>query len=132
MSDQTPSPNGQPRRRGPVLRNDPTVRVAARFALLITVVGVAVLIAAAWWASGCDAGAMPDAACGVPQRAALALAAPVVLFAGATRAFVRTYRRYRAGEQWWGWQGAGWFLLMLCFAILLMSGVPIAGPGLFD
>ncbi|MGV0634255.1 hypothetical protein ABQE69_11265 [Mycolicibacillus trivialis] len=115
-----------------MLRNDPTVGVAARFALLVTVVGVAVLLVAGWWASGCDGGAMGDAACGVPQRAALALASPMILFAGAMRAFVRTYRRYRAGEQWWGWQGAGWFLLMLCFAILLMSGAPIAGPALFD
>ncbi|ULN52017.1 hypothetical protein [Mycolicibacillus parakoreensis] len=114
--------------RRSALRNDPTVRAAARFALLVAAVGVAVLIVASLWASGCDSSAAPGAACGAPQRIALALAAPAVFFAGAIRAFVRTYRRYRDRQPWWGWQGAGWFLLMLCFAILFMAGVPIAGP----
>ncbi len=122
------SPEGTGERRSP-LRNDPTVRVAVRFALLVTALGVAVLIVASLWASGCDNSSDPGAACGAPPRIALALAAPAVFFAGAIRAFARTYQRYRDRQPWWGWQGAGWFLLMLCFAILFMAGVPIAGPG---
>ncbi|ODR11174.1 hypothetical protein BHQ15_03480 [Mycolicibacillus koreensis] len=126
--DSRRSTGGSGERRSP-LRNDPTVRAAVRFALVVAALGVVVLVVASLWASGCDSSTAPGAACGTPQRITLALAAPAVFFAGAIRAFAHTYQRYRDRQPWWGWQGAGWFLLMLCFAILFMAGVPIAGPG---
>lgn len=110
---------------------DPTVRAAARFAALISIAGVAFLVIAAAWASSCNEAAVETAACGVPQRVVLALGSPVIFFIGAVTAFVRTYRLYRDDRTWWGWQGAGWFLIMLCFLILLMAGPPIVGPPLF-
>lgn len=110
---------------------DPTVRAAARFAALISAGGVAFLLIAATWASNCDRAAVETAACGVPQRVVLALGSPVIFFVGAITAFLRTYRLYSDDRPWWGWQGAGWFLIMLCFLILLMAGPPIVGPGLF-
>ena len=44
-------------------------------------------------------------------------------------AFLRTYRVWRAGGTWGGWQGAGWFLLMLMLLALTMGFAPIAGYG---
>ncbi|WP_442928994.1 hypothetical protein [Mycobacterium sp. MS1601] len=52
------------------------------------------------------------------------VATPLVLFAGAVGAFVKTYLDWRAERTWPIWQGAGWFLLALS---LFCLGVPAMG-----
>lgn len=121
-----PSPGGD--RLG---QEDEEVRSAARFAGLTTVVGLAFVLLAAWWASTCDAAAetVETAACGRAYRSVLAAGSPAIFAAGGVRAFLRTYRVWRARGTWWGWQGAGWFLMSLMLLVLLMSAVPISGMG---
>ena len=89
--------------------------------------GVAFLVAAAVWVSTCDGATADTAACGVPQRALLAVGAPVILLIGGLRAFFRTYQTWRNHETWWAWQGAGWFLLTLMLLVLTMSMPPWPG-----
>jgi hypothetical protein len=107
------------------------VREAVRFAVTAAAVGVGFVILAAVWVSTCHgAMAVDTAACGTPQRTLLAFGAPVILLAAGLWAFLRTYRVWRDGGIWWGWQGAGWFLMMLMM-ITLTAGAPgIAGPAL--
>lgn len=109
-------------------REDSEVRAALRFAVVAAVAGVAFLIVAVLWDSTCKGAMSIDTvACGVPQLTILALGAPLILFGAGCWAFVRTYRVWRDSGTWWGWQGAGWFLLILMFVALTM-GAPIAGP----
>ncbi len=112
-------------------QEDHEVREAVRFAVTAAAVGVGFAILAAVWVSTCHGTVATDtAACGTPQRMLLAFGAPVILFGGGSWAFLRTYRVWRDGGTWWGWQGAGWFLLMLML-ITLTAGAPgIAGPAL--
>jgi hypothetical protein len=108
---------------------DNEVRAAIRFAVLAAVAGMAFLIVAAVWASTCTgAMAVDTVACGAPQRTILAFGAPVILLAAGCLAFLRTYRVWRDRGTWWGWQGAGWFLLMLMLVTLTMGTPLIAGP----
>jgi hypothetical protein len=72
--------------------DDVNVRDAVRFGLVVAVLAVAFLATAAVWVSTCDGATVDTAACGVPQRALLALGAPVILLIGGLRAFVRTYQ----------------------------------------
>ncbi|MDD7813342.1 hypothetical protein PP713_12295 [Mycobacterium sp. CSUR Q5927] len=117
----------QPRPGGDRLgQEDDEVRSAIRFAGVITAVGVAFVLLAAWWASSCDAAA-ETVACGRPCRAVLAAGGPAIFAAGGVRAFLRTYRVWRARGTWWGWQGAGWFLLSLMLLVLIMSAGPVSG-----
>ena len=110
-------------------RDDKEVHAAVRFAVLAAVAGGAFLIVAALWASTCKgAMAVDTVACGAPQLTILALGAPVILLAAGCRAFVRTYRIWQSCGTWWGWQGAGWFLLMLMLLTLTMGVPTIAGP----
>lgn len=103
-------------------REDHFVREAIRFAVLTALCGVGFVVIAAVWLSTCGGALDVDtAACGVPQRTALTLGGPAILFAGGVWAFVRTYRVWRTRGTWWGWQGAGWFLLTLMMATLTMS-----------
>jgi hypothetical protein len=51
------------------------------------------------------------------------------LFGTATWAFVRTYREWRNESTWWGWQGAGWFLLTLMMLTLTMGFPTLAFGG---
>jgi hypothetical protein len=112
-------------------RVDGTVRAAFRFAALVAAGGIAFLIVAALWVSTCGNTTDVDTvACGVPQRTLLGLGAPIILFAGAVWAFVRTYRVWRVEGTWWGWQGAGWFLLTLMLVTLTMGFPVLAGPAL--
>ena len=112
-------------------QEDREVREAVRFALAAAAVGVGFVILAAVWVSTCHgAMAVDTAACGAPQRTLLAFGAPVILLAAGLWAFVRTYRVWRDGGTWWGWQGAGWFLLMLMLITLTMGAPGIAGPAL--
>lgn len=109
-------------------QEDEEVRAAIRFAGVTTVLGVAFVLLAAWWTGSCDPAA-ETVACGRPYRTVLALGAPAIFATGGVRAFLRTYRVWRARGTWWGWQGAGWFLLSLMLVIMLMSTVPISGMG---
>src|SRR5690625_1921743 len=110
-------------------QEDREVRAAIRFAVVATVVSVAFLALAALWVSTCGAAeAVDTVACGRPQRMILALGAPVILFLAGLRAFARTYRVWRGHGTWWGWHGAGWFLLMVML-LTLTTGTPLlAGP----
>lgn len=57
--------------------DDASVRDALRFGLLVAVLAVAFLVVAAVWISTCDGTTADTAACGVPQRALLAVGAPL-------------------------------------------------------
>ncbi|OBH16170.1 hypothetical protein [Mycolicibacter sinensis] len=119
----------QPRPGGDRLgQEDEEVRSAIRFAGVVTAAAVAFVLLAAWWAGSCDPAA-ETVACGRPYRAVLAAGAPVILAGGGVRAFLRTYRVWRARGTWWGWQGAGWFLMSLMLLVLFISAVPISGMG---
>ena len=110
-------------------QEDDEVRTAIRFALVASVVGVGFLVVAALWVSTCGGTAGIDtAACGVPQRTVLGLGAPAILLGAALWAFVRTYRVWREEGTWWGWQGAGWFLMTLMMFTLTMGFPVLAGP----
>ncbi len=113
-------------------REDHEVRSAIRFAVVAAIAGVALLVVAALWASTCNGPAadIDTVACGATQRTLLGLLAPAILFGSAVWAFVRTYLVWRAEGTWWGWQGAGWFLMMVMLLTLTMGFPPIAGPGL--
>jgi hypothetical protein len=112
-------------------QEDREVREAVRFAVAAATVGVGFVILAAVWVSTCHgAMAVDTAACGAPQRTLLAFGAPVILLAAGLWAFVRTYRVWRDGGTWWGWQGAGWFLLTLMLITLTIGAPGIAGPAL--
>ena len=67
-------------------------------------------------------------ACARPGRTLLGLGAPVILLIGGVGAFVRTYRVWRSDGTWWGWQGAGWFLMTLMLLTLTMGFPVLAGP----
>jgi len=109
-------------------REDNEVHAAIRFAVLAGVAGVGFLIVAALWDSTCKGAMSVDTvACGVPQLTMLALGAPAILLTTGIWAFVRTYRAWRDHGNWWAWQGAGWFLMVLMFVTLTMGG-PIVGP----
>lgn len=112
-------------------QEDHEVRAAVRFAVVVAVAGVAFVVLAALWVSTCgDAMEVDTVACGAPERTLLALGAPMILLAGGIWSFVRTYRVWREYGTWWGWQGAGWFLLTLMSLTLTMGGPPIAGPAM--
>ena len=111
--------------------DDEHVREAVRFGLVVAVLGVAFLVVAAAWVSTCDGATADTAACGVPQRALLAVGAPVILLLGGLRAFFRTYQTWRNHQTWWAWQGAGWFLFTLMLLVLTMSMPALAGPAVF-
>jgi hypothetical protein len=120
-----------PRSHGDHLgREDDTVRAAIRFAALASVAGVTFLVVAAVWVSTCGTADVDTVACGVPQRTLLGLGAPAILLAAAVWAFVRTYRVWRDEGTWWGWQGAGWFLLTVMMLTLTMGFPTLAGPAL--
>lgn len=58
-----------------------------------------------------------------------AAAVPVLTFAGAIGAFVKSYLDWRAARVWPIWQGAGWFLLLVTLLVLglpmtALSGLP--------
>ncbi|OSC43070.1 hypothetical protein [Mycobacterium decipiens] len=102
-------------------QQDGEVHAATRFAVAAAGAGVGFLVIAALWVSTCSG--VDTAACGPPQRTLLALGSPLILFATGLWAFLRTYRVWREEGSWWGWHGAGWFLLTLMVLTLFM-GVP--------
>lgn len=111
--------------------DDANVRDAVRFSAIVVVVGIAFLITAAVWVSTCSGATADTVACGAPQRALLAVGAPVILLVGGLRAFFRTYQTWRRHDTWWAWQGAGWVLMTLMLLVLTMSMPPLAGPAVF-
>jgi hypothetical protein len=122
-------PNVRQRSGGDRLgQEDDEVRAAIRFAVLSAAAGVGFLIMAALWVSTCGPTGVDTVACGPPQRTLLAFGGPVILFAAGLWAFLRTYRVWREEGTWWGWHGAGWFLLTLMVLTLSMGVPPIAGP----
>ncbi|MCV7299644.1 hypothetical protein H7J93_08350 [Mycobacterium barrassiae] len=115
---------------GRVQQDDAGIRDAVRFGAIVAVAGIAFVVTAIVWVSTCSGATADTVACGAPQRAMLALGAPIILLIGSLRAFVRTYQTWRRGETWWAWQGVGWFLLTMMLLVLTMSMAPIAGPAL--
>lgn len=110
---------------------DQSVAGAVRFAAATAAAGLGFLIVAALWVSTCTESIDVDtAACGVPQRTILGLGAPMILLAGAIWAFVCTYRAWRARNEFWSWQGAGWFLFTVMLVTLAMGFPAVAGPAL--
>lgn len=104
------------------------VRSAVRFGLFTAVAGVTFLVVAALLVGSCHGAVADSAACGPPQRLALALGAPIILLIGGLHAFARTYRAWKQRQTWWAWQGAGWFLMMLMLLTLTMGLPAMAGP----
>jgi hypothetical protein len=99
-----------------------------RFSVGVVVAAVVFLVAAAAWMGTCGGSTFDTVACGAPQATLLALGAPLILVAGAVRAFVRAHQASRQEGGWWPWQGAGWFL-MAVMLVVLVEGVPsIAVP----
>jgi len=107
---------------------DRDVLAAIRFAVLAAAAGIGFLIVAALWVSTCPGTSVDTAACGAPERTLLALGGPLILLAAGLWAFLRTYRVWKAEGTWWGWHGAGWFLLTLMIVTLSLGVPPIAGP----
>ena len=109
-------------------QEDGEVHAAIRFAVLAAAAGVGFVVLAALWVSTCPGTGVDTVACGAPQRTMLAFGGPLILFAGGLWAFLRTYRVWKAHGTWWGWHGAGWFLLTLMVVALGLGVAPIAGP----
>lgn len=101
---------------------------AVRFAVAATAAAVGFLLIAAVWVSTCPTGGVDTVACGPPQRTLLAFGGPMIALAAGIWAFVRTYLVWKARGTWWGWQGAGWFLLTVMALMVAMGVAPIAGP----
>jgi hypothetical protein len=124
-------PKADARSRGDRLgQEDGEVRAAIRFTVLATTAAVGFVVVAALWVSTCPKTGLDTVACGAPQRILLAIGGPLILLAAGLWAFVRTYRVWRAEGTWWGWHGAGWFLLTLMIVTLSMGVPAIAGPAL--
>jgi hypothetical protein len=109
-------------------QEDDEVRAAIRFTVLATAAAVGFVVMAALWVSTCPGTGVDTVACGTPQRTLLALGGPLILLAGGLWAFLRTYRVWRNEGTWWGWHGAGWFLLTLMIVTASMGIPAIAGP----
>ncbi|WP_445161798.1 hypothetical protein ACTXG5_00235 [Mycobacterium sp. Dal123C01] len=124
-------PKADERSRGDRLgQEDGEVRAAIRFAVLATAAAVGFIVMAALWVSTCPGTGMDTVACGAPQRTFLAFGGPLILLVAGLWAFVRTCRVWRSEGTWWGWHGAGWFLLTLMIVTVSMSVPAIAGPAL--
>lgn len=122
-------PKADERSRGDRLgQEDGEVRAAIRFAVLAAAAAVGFVIMAALWVSTCPGTGVDTVACGAPQRTLLAVGGPLILFAAGLWAFLRTYRVWRSEGTWWGWHGAGWFLLTLMIVTVSISVPAIAGP----
>ncbi|MFV0493619.1 hypothetical protein [Mycobacterium sp.] len=108
-------------------RDDDEVHAAVKFALRAAVAGLGFVLVGALWVSTCGPVGVDTAACGRPERALLAIAGPLILLAGGLWAFLRTYQVWRECGTWWGWHGAGWFLMTIMIATTALAAAPIAG-----
>lgn len=111
-------------------QDDDQVHAAIRFAVLATAAGVGFVVLAALWVSTCGGASLDTVACGPPERTMLAFGGPLILLIAGMWAFLRTYRVWRDEGTWWGWHGAGWFLLTLMLLTMAMGVPPIAGPAM--
>ena len=109
-------------------QQDGEVRAAIRFTVIAAFIGVGFVVMAAAWVSTCGGANVDTVACGPPERMLLAVGGPLILLAAGLWAFLRTYRVWRDEGTWWGWHGAGWFLLTLMVVTLSMAVPAIAGP----
>jgi hypothetical protein len=109
-------------------QEDREVHAAVRFAVLAAIAAVGFLVIAAVWVSTCPGAEVDTVACGVPQRTLLALGGPMIALAAGIWAFIRTYQVWKARGTWWGWHGAGWFLLTVMALMVSMGVAKIAGP----
>src|ERR1700743_1042303 len=124
-------PKADERSRGDRLgQEDSEVRAAIRFAALAAGAAVGLVGVAALWVSTCPGTGVDTVACGAPQRTLLALGGPLILVAAGLWAFVRTYLVWRNEGTWWGWHGAGWFVLTLMIVTVSLGVPTIAGPAL--
>ena len=104
------------------------VRAVARSTILVALLGGAFLAVAAVWVSTCGGSVADALACGAPQRALLALGAPVILLGGALRSFVRAVQHRRHTEARWAWQASGLFLVSLMVLAAATGAPALAGP----
>lgn len=109
-------------------QQDGEVLAAVRFTVLATLAAVGFVLIAAVWVSTCPGVSVDMVACGAPQRTMLALGGPLIALTAGIWSFVRTYRVWKARGTWWGWHGAGWFLLTTMALMVTMGVAPIAGP----
>ncbi|NUS42911.1 MAG: hypothetical protein HOQ24_04385 [Mycobacteriaceae bacterium] len=99
-------------------------RQAWVFTVAVVGLALATMLGAAWWPGG----HCPDARfleCRTPARDIAVYVPPVILGLGGIGAFVAAYRSWRAGRQWWIWQGAGWalFIMMSLYAAISASAL---------
>lgn len=109
-------------------QEDGEVHAAIRFAVLSTLTPGQVLTHTAAIKTKPTAASVDTVACGAPQRTLLAFGGPLIALASGIWAFVRTYLVWKARGTWWGWHGAGWFLLTAMALMVAMGVAPIAGP----
>lgn len=105
-------------------RIDGGVADAARSGLGFAAAGLAFFVLAGLWLGTCTGATVDPLACGVPQRAALALGAPVILIVGGVWALARLMRVSRDELAWWAWLAASWLLLALAALTLFGATLP--------
>ncbi|KUI31208.1 hypothetical protein AU195_12425 [Mycobacterium sp. IS-1496] len=104
------------------------LRHVVRSTVAVALLAGAFLAVAAVWVSTCGGSVADALACGAPQRALLALGAPVILLVGAVRSFARAMQQRRRTENWWAWQASG-FVLLTLMVLVAATGAPVlAGP----
>lgn len=92
---------------------EPGVRDAVRSGLGFAVAGLLFLFVGDVWIGTCTGSIAQAAGCGVPQKAVLALGAPVILLVGGVWSFARSHRTRAAGAVRPAWLAAGWSLVAL-------------------
>jgi len=92
------------------------VRDAVRSGAGFTFAGLLYLFVASVWMSTCTGSTIDALACGVPQRAAATLGAPLIMLIGAAWSLLRGARAERDTPAWWAWQVAGWILVAITIA----------------
>ncbi|MFF2395674.1 hypothetical protein [Nocardia sp. NPDC058114] len=95
---------------------------------VVCVVGVAALVFAAVNVWAANRGACADAQthlCDTLSESAIVIGPSAVVLLGGIGAFIQTYQRWRAGNSWRTWQGAGWFLFILMTAYLAIGAATI-------
>lgn len=103
------------------LHGDTDAHGAVRFGLAAAGAGAALLIAAAAWISTCAGATAGGAACGTPQLALLAMAAPGVLVVAGIWASARAYQSWKRNEDWRAWQRAALTLMMLTLLAVTLA-----------
>ncbi|MGH3726268.1 MAG: hypothetical protein ACRDUS_19340 [Mycobacterium sp.] len=104
------------------LRDKKTLTQAIRYSLAVLALAAIAFVTTVAWIGRCSVSLDADtAACGRDGVPVVTLVAPLILLAGGIIAFVQTYRVWKRRESWWIWQGAGWFLLLLMVAILILA-----------